>query len=327
MKYESRNIREAESIQNHSSDNLGEDIFRRIVESAPNAIVLVDSTGSIVLVNTQTEKLFGYNRKELINNSVELLVPARYTENHSKYMESFFKHPATRAMSTRRDLYGKRKDGIEIPVEIGLNPIQSEKGTFILCSIIDITERKRAEEKFRRVVEATPNAIVVVGKDGKIILVNAETERLFGYTRTELIGEYVEILIPTPYKTNHAEYLSNYFVNPTARSMGAGTELFGLRKDGVKIPVEIGLNPIGSEEGTQTLASIIDITERKKRIEQKKAEEELAEQRARELERLAELERFQKLTIGRELKMIELKKTVSELKAKLEKLEKDDVEF
>jgi PAS domain S-box-containing protein len=321
MTFNDKGINHNNLSKNDSKDILKEDIFRCIVESAPNAIVLVNSAGSIVLVNAQTEKLFGYKREELIGKPVELLVPERYSLNHPDYRENYYQAPSTRLMGSGRDLFGRRKDGSEIPVEIGLNPIKSENDTFVLGSIIDITERKRAEDKFRRVVESTPNAIVVIDQAGKITLVNAQAEKLFGYKRQELVGNQIEILVPPRFRNHHAGYRSNFFENPSTRAMGAGRDLFGIKKDGTEIPLEIGLNPIDSEEGILTLASIIDITERLKAEEQRKSKEELAEQRKQELARLIELERFQKFTIGRELKMIELKKMIEDLKTRLNEYE------
>lgn len=238
-----------------------QEIFRHIVESAPNAIVLVGRDGRIVLVNAQTERSFGYNRNELVGQLIELLVPERFRAAHPGHRAGFFASPSERSMGAGRDLYGLRKDGREFPVEIGLNPIQ---GGLVLASIIDISERKRAEERFRRVVESAPNAMVMVGQDGRITLVNAQTEKLFGYTREELIGQSVDVLVPERFRSMHAGYRASFFSAPSVRAMGAGRDLFGLHKDGHEFPVEIGLNPIQSEEGSMVLVSTIDITERKR---------------------------------------------------------------
>lgn len=237
--------------------------FRLLVESAPNAMVLVNGEGRITLVNNQTEKLFGYDRKSLLNQKIEILIPDRFVPNHPEYRASFLKIPKARNMGTGRDLFAKRKDGTEFPVEIGLNPIEVPEGMMILAVIIDITERRKAEERFRLVVESAPNAMVLVNHEGKIALVNSQTEKLFGYNRNELIGLSVESLIPSRFRHNHPDYRKDFFGKPQTRSMGAGRDLFALRKNGSEFPVEIGLNPIESPEGNMVLASIIDITERK----------------------------------------------------------------
>jgi PAS domain S-box-containing protein len=166
-------------------------------------------------------------------------------------------------MGAGRELFGKRKDGSEIQVEIGLNPIGATEGQMVLASIIDITERKKAEEQFRLVVESAPNAMLLVNNEGIVTLVNKQTEKLFGYDRNELIGNKLEILIPRRFSNNHPDHRNLFFKDPQTRSMGAGRELFGKRKDGAEIQVEIGLNPIDTVDGQMVLASIIDITERK----------------------------------------------------------------
>ena len=200
---------------------------------------------------------------ELIEKKVEMLIPDRFKKNHPGFRTMFFDAPEVRSMGIGRDLYAMRKNGTEFPVEIGLNPIETSDGPMVLAAIIDITERKRAEERFRLVVESAPNAMVLINSEGKITLVNSETERVFAYHRTELIGQGVEFLIPLRFRTHHPEYRKMFFTKPQTRSMGAGRDLFAMRKDGSEFPVEIGLNPIESAEGTMVLASIIDITERK----------------------------------------------------------------
>ncbi len=121
--------------------------FKVIVESMPSAVVLMNSEGNITFVNTQTEKLFGYNREELIGQKIEILIPGRFRHHHPKLRDGFFHSPGIRAMGADRELYALHKDGREIPVEIGLNPMKTDSEFLVLASIIDITERKSANEK------------------------------------------------------------------------------------------------------------------------------------------------------------------------------------
>ncbi len=187
-----------------------------------------------------------------------MLVPERYRNVHSGHRVNFFHSPSTRVMGAGRDLFGLRKDGTEVPIEIGLNPIRTDKGAFVLASIIDITERKRAEERFRLVVEASPSAMIMVNAEGRITLVNTQTENLFGYSRGELLDQPMEMLVPERYRGAHPGHRTGFFQTPSARAMGAGRNLFGRRKDGTEIPIEIGLNPIKTDEGAFVLASIIE---------------------------------------------------------------------
>src|SRR5258706_3761228 len=133
-----------------TDQKLDDERFRLAVESAPNAIIMVNQAGNIILINSQAEKYFGYQRDELIGESVDRLVPLRYTAIHPGHRTDFFSSPQMRSMGVGRDLYALRKDGREFPVEIGLAPIDTHEGTFVLATIVDITERKQAEEETRR---------------------------------------------------------------------------------------------------------------------------------------------------------------------------------
>src|ERR1044072_745173 len=247
----------------HSAD-AAEELFRVVVEASPSAILVVNDHGMIVLANERTEQLFAYSRAELVDHPVEFLVPERYRASHPAMRESFMKIPTTRPMGAGRELDGRRKDGSEVPMEVGLNPIQTTDETFVLANIIDITERLRAEEQFRAVVEAVPNAILVIDDDGHITLANSQAEQMFGYSRAELIGEQIEMLTPERYRLGHPQLRAGFFAHPSTRPMGAGRDLYGRRKDGTEVPIEIGLNPIQMSTGMFVLASIIDITERKR---------------------------------------------------------------
>ena len=241
----------------------GREIFRRIVEAAPNAMVMIDNAGKIVMVNAQAENVFGYDRRELLEKSIEMLVPLRFRGHHPNLREAFFGSPQSRPMGAGRDLFALRKDGSEFPVEIGLNPIEMEDETLILSSIIDITPRKRQQELFRRVVEAAPSAMVMINAAGIIDMVNNQAERVFGYNRYELLGQQIEMLVPARFQSKHPNLRGHFFGDPLSRPMGAGRDLYALRKDGSEFPVEIGLNPIETDGGTMVLSAIVDISDRK----------------------------------------------------------------
>lgn len=244
--------------------SLGEEQLRQVIDAAPSGMIMVNQTGQIVLVNSQIEHLFGYQRVELIGRSIEVLVPHASRSKHPAYRDSFFAAPQARSMGVGRDLYGLRKDGAEIPVEIGLNPVMTDGQQFVLASVVDITERKRAEERLRITIEAAPSGMIMVDAHGKIVLVNSQVERLFGYSRDELLGNSIEMLVPPAARQKHPEHRNSFFADPHARAMGSGRDLYGLRKDGQEVPVEIGLNPLMSQGERFVLASIVDITERKK---------------------------------------------------------------
>ena len=213
--------------------------LRAAVESAPSGLIMTDADGRMVLVNRETERLFGYPREELLGRSIELLVPERFRRSHPGFRAGFMADPTVRAMGAGRELFGLRKDGSEVPVEIGLTPVVTPEGLFVLSTVVDVSARQRAEARFRAAVESSPNGMVMIDPAGRIVLVNREVERLFGFSRDELLGQSIEVLVPERFRGRHPGFRALFFDKPLARAMGAGRELFGLRKDGSEVPVEV----------------------------------------------------------------------------------------
>ncbi|MDL5046485.1 PAS domain S-box protein [Oscillatoria amoena NRMC-F 0135] len=240
-----------------------EDTYRAILNSAPDAMVLINESGIIQLINTQTEKLFGYSREELLGKEIEILIPARYRAGHKEKKLSFIKSPEVREMGSGLELYALHKNGTEFLVEIALSYVEANGKTSACAAIRDISEKKAAENKFKALLESAPDAMVIADSEGRIELVNAQTEKMFGYSRAELIGTEVEKLIPQRFSERHRKSKMAFIKAPDVREMGSGIELFALRKDGTEFVVEVALSYIKTGDKTSACAAIRDISEKK----------------------------------------------------------------
>ncbi|MET0306015.1 MAG: PAS domain S-box protein [Solirubrobacterales bacterium] len=236
--------------------------FEQLLEAAPDAIVGVDGDGKIVFVNGQTETLFDCSREALVGEEVEVLVPDRFRDFFPRHLESYFIEPAPRSTGAKLELCGRRQDGSEFPAEISLSSIEAEEGRLVIAAIRDVTERRAAEKKFEQFLEFAPDAIVGVMPTGEIVLVNQQAETLFGYSRDELIGKLVESLVPERFREVHPNHRTDYFHEPRTRPMGAGVELYAMRKDGSEFPAEISLSSIDTEEGTLATVAVRDVSDR-----------------------------------------------------------------
>ena len=245
-------------------------IFEKLFEFSPDAIVLADAAGRITKANGQVERVFGYTRDELIGQPVEILIPERFRRVHPSHRDEYAAQPRPRPMGIGLELFGRRKDGSEFPVDIMLSPVETAEGRMTVSVVRDITDRKRAEEALQRseqqlraFFEYSPDAIIVTDLEGKIAQVNAQVEQFFGYDRSELLGQAIEVLVPERFRQNHPKYRADYGKQPRIRTMGAGLELYGRRKDGSEFPIDIMLGPMESATGRVVLSVIRDLSQKK----------------------------------------------------------------
>ena len=244
--------------------------YRGLMEAAPDGMVVVNQAGEIVLLNARAESQFGYRRDELIGQRVTNIIPVGFAERLIADGTRTAAEALAQQIGTGIELIGRRNDGTNFPIEIMLSPLESTEGILVTAAIRDITVRKDAEVhlaqmegRYRGLMEAAPDGMVVVNKDGEIVLLNARAEKQFGYRRDELLGRMVKSIIPVGFAERLIADALRTTAEALAQQIGTGIELIGRRKDGTNFPIEIMLSPLESPEGILVTAAIRDISERK----------------------------------------------------------------
>lgn len=243
--------------------------YRGLLEAAPDAMVVVNEAGEIVLLNVQAERQFGYRRDELIGQQVTNIIPEGFAERLIADGTRSAAETLAQQIGTGIELVGRRKDGSGFPIEIMLSPLESTEGVLVTAAIRDISVRKAAERRlaqmesrYRGLLEAAPDAMVVVNEHGNIVLLNVQAERQFGYPRNELLGQPVTKIIPEGFAERLIADGLRSDADALAQQIDTGLELVGRRKDGSRTPIEIMLSPLHSAEGLLVTMAVRDITGR-----------------------------------------------------------------
>src|SRR5664279_3728848 len=243
--------------------------YRGLLEAAPDAMVVVNQSGEIVLLNIRAEHQFGYPRDELLGQKVKTIIPEGFAERLIDDGLRSAVEALGQQIGTGIELSGRRKNGSDFPIEIMLSPLNSPDGILVTAAIRDITERKEAEThlaqteaRYRGLLEAAPDAMVVVNQSGEIVLLNIRAEHQFGYPRDELLGQKVKTIIPEGFAERLIADGLRSAAEALAQQIGTGIELSGRRKNGSGFPIEIMLSPLESAEGILVTAAIRDISVR-----------------------------------------------------------------
>jgi len=265
--------RTAELRENQERLVVAEERSRLILYSAGDGIFGVNTGGRINFVNPSTISMLGYQEEELIGQQAHELAHHAYADGSTYPLKDcpMFKSYTEGTSHHVDDEVLWRKDGTPFPVEYSSMPMEKEGNVVgAVITFRDITERKAAEERFSALLESAPDGMIVSDENGDIVLVNSQTESLFGYPREELIGRKIDMLVPEEIRDIHPDYRAKFYADPKRLSMGSKNDFLGIAKDGKKIPVDISLSPIKTDEGLLVVASVRDISERMKEQEELK---------------------------------------------------------
>jgi two-component system, LuxR family, sensor kinase FixL len=250
-------------------------LFRAVVEAAIDAIIVIDRNGLIRSANQATERIFGYPVTELIGRNVKMLMPEPYAGEHDGYIANYLRTGQRKIIGIGRDVAGRRQDGTVFPMYLAVAEAEVAGERIFVGIVRDISERKETELRLRSIIDTVPDGIVVIDQRGIIQSFSPAAERLFGYAACEVVGENVTMLMPSPYREAHDDYLERYRSTGERHIIGIGRVVVGMRKDGETFPMELHVGEFTVQSGRFFTGFVHDLTQEqaaKRRIQDLQAE-------------------------------------------------------
>lgn len=254
------------------SERSAETRLQAIIDTAVDGIIIIDASGIVRLYNPACERLFGFPPAEVLGRNVSMLMPEPYRGEHDGYLDAYNRTGQRKIIGIGRDVIGRRKDGSTFPMHLSVGECRDGDESLFIGIIHDITVRKRAETELRRseahlrsIIEAAPDAVIVIDERGLIETFSPMAERLFGYSASEIIGKNVKILMPSPHRELHDSYLERYLRTGERRIIGIGRVVVGQRKDGSEFPMELAIGEVNAGGRRRFTGFVRDLTERQTR--------------------------------------------------------------
>ena len=254
------------------SDRSAEIRLQALIDTAVDGIMIIDARGSVRMYNPACERLFGYSAAEVVGRNVNVLMPEPYRSEHDGYLDAYNRTGKKKIIGIGREVTGRRKDGSTFPMHLSVGEYRDDDEVLFVGIVHDITVRaqveahlRRSEAHLRSIIEAAPDAVIVIDEHGLIETFSPTAERLFGYSAREVTGQNIKILMPSPHRELHDGYLERYLRTGERRIIGIGRVVVGQRKDGTIFPMELAVGEVNADGRRRFTGFVRDLTERQTR--------------------------------------------------------------
>jgi PAS domain S-box-containing protein len=260
-----REQKDAETIIRKQEERL-----RSIFDNALGSMITIDDKGTVDTFNVAAEKLFGYSREEVIGKNVKMLMPHSFASEHDEYLSAYRQTGHKKVIGIGREVVAQRKDGSTVPVHLSIGEMRLDGKKFFIGTLQDISKQKQAqsliekqEERLRSIFDNALSSMITIDERGKVDTFNVAAERLFGYSREEVIGKNVKMLMPHSFASEHDEYLSAYRQTGHKKVIGIGREVVAQRKDGSTVPVHLSIGEMRLDGKKFFIGTLQDISKQK----------------------------------------------------------------